>query len=59
MNAPSPILIAGPTASGKSALSLKLAAELNGVIINADALQVYGLWRRLKMLIRSEHGCVI
>lgn len=47
MNAPSPILIAGPTASGKSALSLKLAAELNGVIINADALQVYGLWRVL------------
>ncbi len=35
------ILIAGPTASGKSALSLKLAEELNGVIINADSMQVY------------------
>jgi len=42
-----PILIAGPTASGKSALALELAARLDGVIINADALQVYGLWRVL------------
>jgi tRNA dimethylallyltransferase len=35
------VLIAGPTASGKSALALKLAAELGGVIINADSMQVY------------------
>lgn len=35
------LLIAGPTASGKSALALRLAAERGGVIINADALQVY------------------
>ncbi len=35
------VLIAGPTASGKSALALKLAAERNGVIINADSMQVY------------------
>jgi tRNA dimethylallyltransferase len=35
------LLIAGPTASGKSALALKLARERGGVIINADALQVY------------------
>lgn len=35
------LLIAGPTASGKSALSLRLARERSGVIINADALQVY------------------
>lgn len=42
-----PILIAGPTASGKSALALALAELTNGVIINADALQVYGLWRVL------------
>ncbi|MBV9827292.1 MAG: tRNA (adenosine(37)-N6)-dimethylallyltransferase MiaA [Alphaproteobacteria bacterium] len=35
------ILIAGPTASGKSALALDLAIALDGVIINADALQVY------------------
>jgi tRNA dimethylallyltransferase len=34
-------LIAGPTASGKSALALKLAAERPSVIVNADAMQVY------------------
>ena len=36
-----PILIAGPTASGKSALALRLAAECGGEIVNADALQLY------------------
>jgi tRNA dimethylallyltransferase len=36
-----PILIAGPTASGKSALALTLAEELGGIVINADAMQVY------------------
>jgi tRNA dimethylallyltransferase len=36
-----PILIAGPTASGKSALALQLAARLGGVVINADSMQVY------------------
>jgi tRNA dimethylallyltransferase len=35
------ILIAGPTASGKSQLALRLAARLDGVIINADSMQVY------------------
>ena len=35
------IVICGPTASGKSALAMKLANELNGEIINADSLQVY------------------
>jgi tRNA dimethylallyltransferase len=35
------ILIAGPTASGKSALALAIAEETGGVIINADAMQVY------------------
>ncbi|MEQ9246070.1 MAG: isopentenyl transferase family protein, partial [Nitratireductor sp.] len=35
------ILIAGPTASGKSALALRLAIETGGVIINADSMQVY------------------
>lgn len=34
-------LIAGPTASGKSALALRLAEAANGTIINADASQVY------------------
>jgi tRNA dimethylallyltransferase len=35
------VLIAGPTASGKSALALELAQETGGVIINADSMQVY------------------
>jgi tRNA dimethylallyltransferase len=35
------ILIAGPTASGKSALAVKLAEKLGGVIVNADSMQVY------------------
>ncbi len=42
-----PILIAGPTASGKSALALALAARDDGVVINADASQVYLCWRIL------------
>jgi len=35
------VLIAGPTASGKSALALALAKRCNGVIINADSMQIY------------------
>jgi tRNA dimethylallyltransferase len=35
------VLIAGPTASGKSALALALAEKLGGVVINADSMQVY------------------
>lgn len=37
----SAIVIAGPTASGKSAAALKVASVLGGTIINADAMQVY------------------
>ncbi len=36
-------LIAGPTASGKSGLALRLARENGGVIVNADSMQVYGV----------------
>ncbi|MBL9054772.1 MAG: tRNA (adenosine(37)-N6)-dimethylallyltransferase MiaA [Rhodobacteraceae bacterium] len=42
-----PVLIAGPTASGKSALAMELAARDGRLIVNADALQVYGNWRVL------------
>lgn len=42
-----PVLIAGPTASGKSALALEIARTQGGVIINADAIQVYANWRIL------------
>lgn len=38
---PPAILVAGPTASGKSALALTLAERLGGVVINADSMQVY------------------
>lgn len=41
MTYPTLYLIAGPTASGKSARALELAAKTNGVIINSDAMQVY------------------
>ena len=37
----SAVLIAGPTASGKSALALALAGQLGGTIVNADSMQVY------------------
>jgi tRNA dimethylallyltransferase len=42
-----PVLIAGPTASGKSELALRLAETQGGVIINADAIQVFSDWRIL------------
>jgi len=42
-----PVLIAGPTASGKSALALQIAEQQGGVIVNADAIQVYANWRVL------------
>lgn len=40
-----PVLIAGATASGKSALALQIAQHSGGIIVNADALQVYDGWR--------------
>lgn len=56
-----PVLIAGPTASGKSALALEIARVQGGVIVNADALQVFDGWRILTArpddtdLAASEH----
>ena len=47
LSAELPVLIAGPTASGKSGLALELAERQGGVIVNADALQVYACWRVL------------
>ena len=35
------ILLAGPTASGKSKLAVHLAKKLNGEVINADSMQIY------------------
>lgn len=42
-----PVLLAGPTASGKSSLALRLAERTGGPIVNADALQVFSDWRIL------------
>ncbi len=42
-----PVLIAGPTASGKSALALHIAQMQGGVVVNADALQVFDAFRVL------------
>jgi tRNA dimethylallyltransferase len=41
------VLIAGPTASGKSALALEIARQQGGVIVNTDALQVYDVLQLL------------
>ena len=41
MTAPLPYFLCGPTASGKSALALELATQLDGEIVNADAFQLY------------------
>ncbi|ABS66904.1 tRNA delta(2)-isopentenylpyrophosphate transferase [Xanthobacter versatilis] len=41
-NGPQAVLIAGPTASGKSALAMALAERLTGTVLNADSMQVYG-----------------
>ncbi len=41
MDKPKVIVIAGPTASGKTSLSIKLAKEINGEIISADSMQIY------------------
>ncbi len=47
IDATTPVLIAGPTASGKSALAMAIAERWGGVIVNADAIQVYANWRIL------------
>ncbi len=53
-----PVLIAGPTASGKSALALEIARAQGGVIVNADALQVYANWRILSARPSAEDEAV-
>ncbi len=44
---PTALLIAGPTASGKSALAIAIAARFGGVVINVDSMQVYAELRIL------------
>lgn len=47
ISAEKPVLIAGPTASGKSSLALAIAETQGGVVVNADALQVFDCWQVL------------
>lgn len=41
------VVIAGPTASGKSALATRIAETQGGTVVNADALQIWSCWRVL------------
>ena len=41
MSKPKVIVICGPTASGKTALSIELAKKINGEIVSADSMQIY------------------
>ena len=41
MNKPKVIVICGPTASGKTALSIELAKKINGEIVSSDSMQIY------------------
>jgi tRNA dimethylallyltransferase len=54
-----PVLIAGPTASGKSALAMHIARTQGGVIVNADALQVYENWRILSARPSAEDTATV
>ncbi len=56
---PDAVVVAGPTASGKSALAMAIAREFDGVVINADSMQLY---RELDVLTarpsRDDEACV-
>jgi tRNA dimethylallyltransferase len=53
------VLIAGPTASGKSALALDFAKEFGGVVINADSMQVYRDLRIITARPTAEEGAQV
>ena len=52
-------IICGPTASGKSGLACKLAAEIGGTIINCDSMQVYGGLEVLTACPTQQEKCAI
>ncbi|WP_417724962.1 tRNA (adenosine(37)-N6)-dimethylallyltransferase MiaA [Salipiger sp.] len=54
-----PVLIAGPTASGKSALALAIAARAGGIVVNADAIQVFSDWRVLTARPTSDEEALV
>ena len=53
------IIIAGPTASGKTKLSINLAKKINGEIINADSMQIFEGFEILKAMPTKEEKCEI
>jgi tRNA dimethylallyltransferase len=53
------VLIAGPTASGKSALALSLAQKLGGIVVNTDSMQVYRDLRILTARPSAEEEAVV
>lgn len=55
LDAHRPVLLVGPTASGKSALAMRIAERQGGTIVNADALQVFSNWRILTARPTEEH----
>lgn len=60
MKKPAPvILIAGPTASGKSAAAIALARETGGWVVNADSMQVYDCWRVLSARPAPEEEALV
>ncbi len=53
------VLLAGPTASGKSRLALELARERDGIVVNADSMQVYRELRVLSARPSSDDEAVV
>jgi tRNA dimethylallyltransferase len=53
------VLIAGPTASGKSALAVAIARECGGTVVNADSMQVYADLRTLSARPTAEEEAVV
>ena len=53
------IIIAGPTASGKTNLSINLAKKINGEIINADSMQIFEGFEILKAMPTKQEKCEI
>ena len=53
------VLIAGPTASGKSALALRLAKKIGGIVVNTDSMQVYRDLRILTARPSAEEEAVV
>jgi tRNA dimethylallyltransferase len=53
------VLIAGPTASGKSALAIEIARRLGGTVVNADSMQVYADLRTLTARPTPEEEAIV